>query len=232
MATKSKKSVVTEVRENGLEFAATIVPGESIRVVGRIQTGFEKDATAWVITLPCYDPFTHQYGIDVEFQERLAGKIQEVGADVQTKLALILAGYRKRLNANHPEHVPWAILRDAFLDFLDLDIGLVQPGDLGREQGEGLTSKRRLDAMQPLPSLEPIWEEFDRTFRVGEEIITGSYNLTYLDPITDIKAKAVVTYDEDCQKNSHHKLARFVRKNWNLNANAVRRRNEEESRYI
>lgn len=73
------------------------------------------------------------------------------------------------------------------------------------------------------------WTPFNRTFHVGDEVITGSYNLTYLDPISAISAKTVTTTGGTTgyPETKRFDLYTFIDRNHDLDLAKVRKHNSE-----
>jgi hypothetical protein len=93
------------------------------------------------------------------------------------------------------------------------------------------------DASLPFDSLNlvntyiPKYEEFDRTFYIGDRAVEGSYNLIYIRPITKIAAKTVTVemYSEETRRMS---LYEFCWRNWDYNAERIQNHNQIESMNI
>ncbi len=73
--------------------------------------------------------------------------------------------------------------------------------------------------------------QFDRTYKVGDIVETGSYNLTYTNPIVKFTAKNVVV-NKGGDSNTFMKLDEFIYRNWDLDLEKIKRSNHETSMYI
>ena len=67
-------------------------------------------------------------------------------------------------------------------------------------------------------------------FCVGNECVTGSFNLIYTDKILDITDKTVSYMDMGRLRRV--KLARFVNRNWDYDAQRIKKHNDEMSQMI
>ena len=86
---------------------------------------------------------------------------------------------------------------------------------------------------KPVPSEE----QKTVTFNVGDEAISGSYNLTYLDPIEKITEKNVIF----CKSKKYYganvprqfmKIGEFVWRNADFDLEKIKKDNAETSQYI
>lgn len=74
------------------------------------------------------------------------------------------------------------------------------------------------------------------TFKVGDLAVSGSYNLTYLDPIEKITEKNVIfgkdkMYGPNAPRK-FMKIAEFTWRNADFDLEKIRKDNDETSRYI
>lgn len=72
---------------------------------------------------------------------------------------------------------------------------------------------------------------YDRTFKVGDTVVTGSYNLTYTGPILAIGAKTV-TVKGVCGRTERMSIYSFNSYNNTMNLEDISRRNAIESQCI
>ncbi len=72
---------------------------------------------------------------------------------------------------------------------------------------------------------------YDHTFKVGDTVATGSYNLTYTGPILAIGAKTV-TVEGVCGRTERMSIYQFNFYNNTLDLEAIARRNAIESQCI
>ena len=73
-------------------------------------------------------------------------------------------------------------------------------------------------------------ESFNRVFKIGDEVIHGSYNLIYTGKIIAIGAKTVTVKDHDRKKRMT--LYEFADRNWDLDLDRVHKRNHFEMQCI
>lgn len=76
------------------------------------------------------------------------------------------------------------------------------------------------------PQLVP----FKKVFKIGDTVKTGSYNLIYTGVITKIGPKSVTT--DDAGEIKRFDLVEFIRNNWDLDLEKIRRKNIDTSYYI
>lgn len=73
--------------------------------------------------------------------------------------------------------------------------------------------------------------DFDRTFKAGDIVETGSYNLIYTDPILKFTANNVVI-NKGGDRNTFMKLGEFIYRNWDLDLDHIKKENFATSMYI
>lgn len=73
-------------------------------------------------------------------------------------------------------------------------------------------------------------------FNVGDQAVSGSYNLTYLDPIEKITEKNVIFGKDKCYgpnaPRKHMKIGEFTWRNADFNLEQIKKDNAETSQYI
>ncbi len=83
------------------------------------------------------------------------------------------------------------------------------------------------------PRYEPVFTDFDLTFRVGDTAVYGSYNLTYTGRITSIGPKTVtVQHYEGSREVTRLSLVKFISRNWNFDRARIERENAIESQAL
>lgn len=83
----------------------------------------------------------------------------------------------------------------------------------------------------------PTAEQKTVAFKVGDEAVSGSYNLTYLDPIEKITEKNVIfgkdkRYYGANAPRQFMKIGEFVWRNADFDLEKIKKDNAETSRYI
>ena len=105
----------------------------------------------------------------------------------------------------------------------------VKPGEWIRIKGAG-TVHRAKNADGVMLTYRP---KFDRTFKVGDVVEYGSWNLRYTGPIVSIGPKLVKVdcsgTGERCKNMTHQD---FVCRNWDLDLEEVAKHNSTEMLYI
>lgn len=214
-----KKAITTQVSDERIEATVEVVPGVSIRIRGRAKVG-EKDTGVWTISIDdgsVWDGAT-------EWRAEARTKLARLSADTLHTLGQMLCAYHRGDLGDR--ETAGKLLRDAFLHDADLDLGTTIKGRFFP------VNTLRLGSLHAHGVFEPVWQEFDRTFSIGDEVATGSYNLVYTDPIIGITAKTVTTSGGVNGASQRFTLLKFVRANWDLDLVKIRKHNAEEFQCI
>lgn len=135
------------------------------------------------------------------------------------------------------ERSAWAVLADAMIESPRYAAHLPHvnyPVGVCRALAEGAGRAGDDDVVERwVRQLSPhraVWVEVDTTFRVGDVVVVGSYNLTYTGEILAIGPSTVSA--ERHGKTSRFDLFTFYTMNWDLDLADVADRNLETSRYL
>lgn len=106
----------------------------------------------------------------------------------------------------------------------------VEPGQTVRLVGTRATSKytKGLDGKF---TCEPVQAAYDKTFKVGDTVVHGAYNLEYTGKIVSIGPKTV-TVDTGFGERKRMKLSAFAFYNHDLDLAETSKRNHETMMYI
>lgn len=79
----------------------------------------------------------------------------------------------------------------------------------------------------PLTAAEWVARPLGPDLQIGDTVEHGSYNLTYTGPIVAIGPQTVTVRTETGHGNMQMHLADFDRRNWDLDLDAIHKRNSE-----